>query len=175
VVRVHPEFLDKQKLPPKLVGKDIWRQRFEDIAAFERHLARSGTVVLKFFLHVSKEEQRQRFLDRIDEPGKRWKLSMGDVAERNRWDEYMSAYEDMIRHTSSADAPWFVVPADKKWFTRIVVAAAMIDALEKLDLNFPTVAGAALDELKQARVALEAEAPPARRKGARKRTGKRAR
>ena len=123
-VRVHKELLERQKLPKKLVGKDIWQQRFDDIRAFERHLARNGTLILKFFLNVSREEQRKRFLDRIDEPAKRWKFSMGDVAERKLWAKYMAAYEDMIRQTSTPEAPWFVVPADHKWFTRLVVAGA---------------------------------------------------
>ena len=117
-VRVHKELLERQKLPKQLVGKNIWQQRFDDIRAFERHLARNGTLILKFFLNVSKDEQRKRFLERIDEPAKRWKFSMGDVAERKLWDQYMDAYEDMIRQTSTPEAPWFVVPADHKWFTR---------------------------------------------------------
>ena len=125
-MRVHPELLERKRLPRRSIGKDIWQQRFEDIRAFERHLARNGTLVLKFFLNVSKEEQRKRFLDRIDEPGKRWKFSMDDVSERKLWPKYMAAYEDMIRQTSTPEAPWFVVPADHKWFTRLVVAAAMV-------------------------------------------------
>ena len=132
-VRVHPELLDREKLPKPAAGKDIWQQRFEDIRAFERHLARNGTLILKFFLNISKDEQRKRFLDRIDEPAKRWKFSMGDVAERKLWDKYMAAYEDMIRHTSTPEAPWFVVPADHKWFTRMVVAGAMVQAMQGLD------------------------------------------
>ncbi|MFZ0105034.1 MAG: polyphosphate kinase 2 family protein, partial [Pseudolabrys sp.] len=130
VVRVHSELLERQKLPKPLVGKDIWNQRFDDICAFERHLARNGTRILKFFLHVSKEEQRKRFLARIDEPAKRWKFSMADVAERKFWDKYQEAYEDMIRHTSHPEAPWFVVPADHKWFTRMVVAGALVQELQ---------------------------------------------
>ena len=122
VVRVHPELLDREKLPASLNGKDIWQHRFDDICAFERHLARNGTRILKFFLHVSKEEQRKRFLERIEEPAKRWKFSFSDVEERKFWDKYQAAYEDMIRHTSPPEAPWFVVPADHKWFTRMVVA-----------------------------------------------------
>jgi polyphosphate kinase 2 (PPK2 family) len=120
-VRVHPEILAKEKMPTNLVTKDIWKERFKDIRAFERYLARNGTLILKFFLHVSKEEQKRRFLERIDEPSKNWKFSMGDVAERKLWDQYMAAYEDMIRHTSRPEAPWHVVPADNKWFTRLVV------------------------------------------------------
>jgi PPK2 family polyphosphate:nucleotide phosphotransferase len=156
-VRVHKELLARQKLPKELVGKDIWQHRFEDIRAFERHLARNGTRILKFFLNVSKEEQRKRFLERIDEPAKRWKFSMGDVAERKLWDDYMAAYEDMIRHTSTPEAPWFVVPADHKWFTRIVVAAAVVQELESLHLEYPKVTDKALKELKKAEMALKAE------------------
>jgi PPK2 family polyphosphate:nucleotide phosphotransferase len=165
VVRVHPEILARQKLPQDLAGKDIWKHRFKSIRGFERHLAANGTRTIKFFLNVSREEQRRRFLERIEEPGKRWKFSMGDVAERKLWDEYMAAYEDMIRSTSRDEAPWYVVPADNKWFARLVVAAAMIDALENLDLKFPKVEGATLKELDQARAALLAEASG---KGARK-------
>ena len=129
---------------------------------------RSGTVVLKFFLHVSKEEQRRRFLDRLDEPDKRWKFSMADITERGRWDEYMGAYEDMIRATSRPHAPWYVVPADHKWFARLVVASAVIKALEDLDLAFPKVEGSALAEMQKVRAALLAEAPSGRAKGRRK-------
>ena len=157
VVRVHPELLERQKLPPQLVGKNIWKERFQDIRKFERHLARSGVVVLKFFLHVSKEEQRQRLLERLEQPAKRWKFSMTDIAERKLWDKYMDAYDDMIRATSREEAPWYVVPADHKWFARLVVAAAMIDALETLGLEYPKVKGKALEELQQVRAALVAE------------------
>ena len=157
VVRVHPEMLAHQKLPKQVVGKDIWKQRFKDIRGFERHLARNGVAVVKFFLHISKEEQRQRLLARVDEPAKRWKFSMTDIAERKLWDKYMDAYEDMIRATSREEAPWYVVPADHKWFARLVVAAAMIDALEALDLEYPKVEGKALVELQQVRAALVAE------------------
>jgi PPK2 family polyphosphate:nucleotide phosphotransferase len=157
VVRVHPELLTRQKLPDAVVGKDIWKQRFEDIRGFERHLARNGVAVVKFFLHVSKEEQRQRLLARVDEPAKRWKFSMTDIAERKLWDKYMDAYDDMIRATSREEAPWYVVPADHKWFARLVVAAAMIDALETLGLEYPKVKGKALEELQQVRAALVAE------------------
>jgi PPK2 family polyphosphate:nucleotide phosphotransferase len=166
VVRVHPKILEGQKLSSRLVTDSIWQERFESIREFERHMARNGTAILKFFLNVSKDEQRRRFLDRIEEPAKRWKFSMGDVGERGRWDEYMAAYEDMIRNTSSADAPWHVVPADKKWFTRLVVARTIVDKLGKLDPQFPKVAGAALEELAKAREALLAEKPgdkPARK------------
>ncbi len=159
VVRAHPEILAKQKLPPKLVGKDIWKERFEDIRAFEKYQARNGTLILKFFLHVSKQEQGERFLERIDDPAKNWKFNMGDVAERKLWDDYMRYYEDTIRETSRGHAPWFVVPADKKWFTRLVVASALVEAMESLDLHYPRVDDAARDELKKARVALAAELP----------------
>jgi PPK2 family polyphosphate:nucleotide phosphotransferase len=157
VVRVHQEFLKGEKLPERLVTKDIWQERFESIRAFEQHLVRNGTVVLKFFLHISREEQRQRLLARIEEPAKRWKFSMGDVAERKLWDKYMAAYEDMIRSTSAPHAPWYVVPADHKRFARIVVASAMIEALEGLDLRFPKIEGEALKELQTVRKSLQAE------------------
>src|SRR5580704_10192148 len=149
VVRVHPEFLKWQKLPSKLLTRDIWIQRFKDIRAFERHLARNGVLVLKFFLHVSKEEQRQRLLARLEEPDKRWKFSMNDIAERKLWGKYMAAYEDMIQATHRPQAPWDVVPADSKPFARLVVAAALIEALEALDLQYPKVEGAALKEIQQ--------------------------
>ena len=159
VVRVHPEFLDRQRLPRSVVTKRLWEQRFQDINALERHLARSGTLVLKFFLHISKEEQRRRFLARLDEPAKRWKFEMGDVAERKLWDKYMHAYEDAIRHTSRPEAPWHVVPADNKRFARLVIAESIVEAMENLDLQFPKVEDAALKELKKVRRALLAEAP----------------
>jgi PPK2 family polyphosphate:nucleotide phosphotransferase len=158
VVRVHRELLDRERVPRTLVGETIWQDRFQDIRAFERHLVRSGTLVLKFFLNVSKEEQRQRLLERLDNPAKRWKFSMDDVAERKRWDDYRAAYEDMIRATSRPPAPWYVVPADHKWFARLVVAAALIEALEALNLTFPKVEGSALKEFDTVRAALEAEA-----------------
>src|SRR5882724_7940068 len=157
VVRVHKEFLQKQKVPKELVGKDVWKDRFKSIRAFERHLAQNGTVVLKFFLHISKEEQRHRFLARLEQPAKRWKFSMGDVAERKLWDKYMAAYEDMVRATSRPHAPWYIVPANNKPFARLVVAKAMIEALEKLDLKFPKVDPAALKEMEKVRKALLAE------------------
>ena len=157
VVRVHPEMLERQQLPGKLVGKDIWQERFQDIRGFERHLARSGVVVLKFFLHISKEKQRQRLLERIEEPAKRWKFSIGDIAERALWDKYTAAYEDMIGATSRPQAPWHIVAADHKWFARLAVATAMVDALERLDLKFPKVEGAARKELAQVRNALVSE------------------
>lgn len=157
VVRVHPKILDGQKLPAPLVTDRIWQERYESIRDFERHMARNGTAILKFFLHVSKEEQLQRFLDRIEEPVKRWKFSMGDVAERELWPRYMQAYEETIRNTATGEAPWHVVPADKKWFTRLVVARTIVDKLEELNPQFPTVEGAKLDELMKAREALKAE------------------
>jgi PPK2 family polyphosphate:nucleotide phosphotransferase len=157
VTRVHPEMLDKQKLPPRLVTRNIWRERFEDISAFERYLARNGTVVLKFFLNLSKEEQRERFLKRLDEPSKNWKFSMGDIAERALWPRYMAVYQDIVRHTSTPLAPWHVVPADHKWFARVVIGSAIVSALEKLDLKFPRADKASLREFKQVRTALLAE------------------
>jgi PPK2 family polyphosphate:nucleotide phosphotransferase len=158
-VRVHPALLARQKLPSQLAAGEIWEQRFDDIRTFERHLARSGMLILKFFLNVSKDEQRKRFLDRIEEPGKRWKFSMGDLAERKLWPGYMTAYEEMIRATSRPEAPWYVIPADHKWFTRLMVASAMVEALESLDLAFPTVEGEALKELEKARKALQSDKP----------------
>ena len=151
VARVHPEILEKQRMPKKLVTKDIWKERFKDIRAFERYLARNGTVILKFFLHVSKEHQKRRFLERIDNQAKNWKFSMGDVEERKLWDNYMAAYEDLIRNTSRPEAPWFVVPADNKWFTRLVVAAEIVNALDSLNLKFPSVTAEARRELAKAR------------------------
>jgi PPK2 family polyphosphate:nucleotide phosphotransferase len=157
VVRVHPELLANERLPPGLVTPRVWKERFEDIAGFERHLARSGFVIRKFFLHVSEEEQRQRFLKRLEEPDKRWKFSLADVRERERWGDYMAAYEDMIRHTSAPHAPWIVVPADRKWFAHHVVATAVVAALEELDLRFPKVRPADRKELELARKELESE------------------
>jgi len=157
VVRVHPEILAKQKLPPKLVTKDIWRDRFEDISAMERHLVRNGTMVLKFFLNVSKQEQRERFLDRLEEPAKNWKFSMADIGERKLWDKYQAAYQDMIRHTSTKLAPWIVVPADHKWFARVVIGSSIVTALDRLDLQFPKVDKAERSEFAKVREALEAE------------------
>jgi PPK2 family polyphosphate:nucleotide phosphotransferase len=157
VVRVHSETLAKEKIPPRLVTRNIWRERFEDISAFERHLARNGTVVLKFFLNVSKKEQRERFLDRLDQPAKNWKFSMADVTERALWARYQAAYQEVVRHTSSAAAPWHVVPADHKWFARVVIGSTIVRALEKLDLRFPRVDPASLQEFKQVRAALENE------------------
>lgn len=155
VVRVHPEFLAKQHLPQSLVGKKIWKERFEDIANMESHLTRNGTVIRKFFLNVSKAAQRQRFLARLEEPGKNWKFSEADVHEREHWDEYMNAYEDMICHTSSANAPWYVIPADHKWFMHLAVSSAVLNTLESLNLDFPKVSKTRQKELASARVALE--------------------
>ncbi len=157
IVRVHPHVLGAERLPPELVTKNIWRERFEDIRAFERYLTRNGTVVLKFFLNVSKDEQRRRFLDRLDDPAKNWKFSLGDIAERKVWDRYQAAYQDVIRQTSSVDAPWYVVPADRKWFARVVIGSVIIHALDKLDLQFPKVDKATLEEFKKARMGLENE------------------
>jgi PPK2 family polyphosphate:nucleotide phosphotransferase len=167
-VRVHPEFLQRQKLPEAVVGKNIWDERFKSIRAFERHVARNGTRVLKFFLHVSKEEQRKRLLARLDEPGKRWKFDAGDIAERKLWNKYMDAYEDMIRNTSREEARWYVVPADHKPFARLVVANALVEALEELDLKYPKVEGDALKEMDQVRKALVAEAVSGRGKASKR-------
>jgi PPK2 family polyphosphate:nucleotide phosphotransferase len=157
VVRVHPEYLIPQKLPAKPRGDELWQERYRSIRHFEHHLAANGTVILKFFLNVSRDEQKKRFLARLDEPGKRWKFSLGDVEERKLWPKYMEAYEDAIRNTSTPEAPWFVVPADQKWFTRLAVAAAMVDAMEGLNLEFPTVEGEALAKLLKAGEALRTE------------------
>ena len=156
-MRVHPQVLDSQKLPSSLVTKRIWEERFEDIAAFERYATRNGIAIRKFFLHVSKEEQRRRFLSRLDQPAKNWKFSVADAKERSHWGDYMRAYEQMIRHTSSRHAPWYVVPADHKWFTRLVVGAAVIDALEDMQVAFPTVDPEKRKELEAVRRALEHE------------------
>jgi PPK2 family polyphosphate:nucleotide phosphotransferase len=157
VVRVHPEFLEKQKLPPKVVSGRIWKERYEDINAFELHLARSGFAIRKFFLNVSRREQRRRFLERIDQPEKNWKFSLQDVVERAHWREYMAAYEDTIRHTASPHAPWVVVPADDKKAARVLVAAAVVDVLRSLRSAFPTLDAARLSALQKARRALEQE------------------
>ena len=147
VVRVHPEFLAGQKLPKECVTKDIWKERFQDIRAFERYLHRNGTAVVKFFLHISKEEQQKRFLERLDDPDKNWKFSVNDARERSFWDDYMEAYEETIRETASENSPWYVVPADNKWFTRVIVAAAVIDALAAMNLQYPKVSEAKRQEL----------------------------
>ena len=157
VVRVHPQILARQRIPPRLVGRKVWDERLEDIAAYERHLARNGFVILKFFLHVSRKEQKRRFLERLDEPEKHWKFSSADVRERQHWKAYMEAYEDAIRATAAEHAPWFVVPADEKWFTRMVVAAAIVETLERLDLAFPRVTDAQREELALARAQLQRE------------------
>lgn len=157
VVRVHPEFLAGQKLPTDCVTKKIWDQRFEDIRNFESYLRRNGTIVLKFFLHLSKDEQKKRFLDRLDTPEKNWKFSANDAKERGFWDDYMRAYEETVQATATPDAPWYVVPADNKWYTRVVVAAAVIDALASLDLHYPKVTEAKEKELAIARAALVGE------------------
>jgi PPK2 family polyphosphate:nucleotide phosphotransferase len=158
VVRVHPELLRKEQIPNAIEKKKIWKERFEDINSFESYLNRNGVLVRKFFLHLSKEEQRNRFLSRLDEPDKNWKFSEADVKERERWEDYMQAYEDMIRHTATPHAPWFVVPADHKWFTRMVVASVIIDTLESLHLTFPRVDEAKRKELDAARELLLNEA-----------------
>src|SRR5579872_58003 len=151
VVRVHPVILKSQKTPPSLVGKKIWDERFEDIRCFERHMARSGTVIRKFFLNVSKKEQKKRFLERLDQPEKNWKFSTSDIRERACWDDYQKAYEDMIANTATEHAPWYVVPADNKWFTRLVVSTVIIDTLKSLDLAYPKVDDAKLKELAAAK------------------------
>jgi len=157
VTRVHREILAKEKIPPRLMTRNIWRERFEDITAIERYLARNGTVILKFFLNVSREEQRERFLGRLDEPSKNWKFSMADITERAYWNRYQAVYQDIVRHTSTAIAPWYVVPADHKWFARVVIGSAIISALEGLNLRFPRADKASLQEFEQVREALENE------------------
>jgi PPK2 family polyphosphate:nucleotide phosphotransferase len=154
VTRVHPELLVKEKIPPRLITKGIWRERFEDISAFERYLTRNGTIILKFFLNVSKGEQRERFLERLDDPAKNWKFSMADITERALWNRYQAVYQDIVRHTSMAVAPWYVVPADHKWFARVVIGSAIVSALETLDLKFPKADKASLEEFKEVRKAL---------------------
>jgi len=154
VVRVHSQLLKNEKLPPPLVTKDIWKERFEDIRNFERHMSRNGTVIRKFFLHLSKKEQKARFLARLDEPKKNWKFSADDIREREYWDDYQDAFEQMIRHTATKHAPWYVVPADNKWFTHVVVAAAIVETLEELGLSYPKVDAAKRKELQAARQTL---------------------
>jgi PPK2 family polyphosphate:nucleotide phosphotransferase len=154
VVKVHADFLAKQQLPQKLITDDIWDQRYEDIEAFERYLTRNGVCIRKFFLNVSKKEQKKRFLARLDTPDKNWKFSAADIRERKFWDDYMDAYEQAIEHTATKHAPWFVVPADNKWFTRVIVASAIIDTLASLDLHYPKVSKAKRVELAAARRAL---------------------
>jgi PPK2 family polyphosphate:nucleotide phosphotransferase len=157
VVRVHKELLERERIPRLLVTKNIWNERFADINAYEHYLARNGVVVRKVFLNVSKEEQKKRFLKRLEHPAKNWKFSASDIAERERWDDYMTAYEEMVQHTATPHAPWYVVPADKKWYTRLVVAAAIINALEELNLRYPVVTAEQRKLLKAARIALEHE------------------
>jgi PPK2 family polyphosphate:nucleotide phosphotransferase len=156
-VRIHPEFLAKQRLPPRLVDEDVWTRRQEDIAGFERYLTRNGVLVRKFFLHVSREEQKQRFLERIERPEKNWKFNRADVTERGHWKDYQHHWSEAIDRTSTKQAPWWVVPADKKWFARLVVAEALVAALEELELDFPRLDPVRLGELEEARLALEAE------------------
>lgn len=157
VVRVHPQILESQKLPKPLVTKRVWQERFEDIDNFERYLTRNGMAVVKFFLHVSKKEQKRRFMERLDTPDKNWKFSSSDVKERQYWDEYQDAYEDMIGHTAREHAPWYVVPADNKWFTRLVVSQAVVDALKGMNLKYPKVSGVERAALAEARRQLENE------------------
>lgn len=157
IVRVHREILNRQKTPPSLVSKNIWDERFEDIRGFERHMARNGTVIRKFFLHLSKKEQKQRFLARLEEPEKNWKFSAADIHERKYWADYQAAYEDMIRNTASEHAPWYVVPADNKWFTRLVVSTVIVNTLESLDLCYPKVEEAKGKELEAAKKVLLAK------------------
>jgi PPK2 family polyphosphate:nucleotide phosphotransferase len=158
VVRVHPEFLASQRLPDAVVrGRNIWKDRFRQINDFERYLAENGTVVIKFFMHVSKAEQRRRFLERLDDPGKNWKFSLGDVRERGLWDAYQQAYQDALRHTSTAHAPWYVIPSDHKWFARLAVSTIINRRLEALGLSYPTVSKTQRAELKRARAALVRE------------------
>jgi PPK2 family polyphosphate:nucleotide phosphotransferase len=162
VVRVHKAILDAQKMPPRLVTKDIWAQRYRDIRAFERHLADNGTLVLKFFLNVSRQEQKKRFMERLDTPEKNWKFSAADVRERGHWDDYMEAYQEAIRETAAPHAPWYVVPADAKWYTRLVVAAAMIMEMDRLGLHYPEISDRQRAELAEARSLLLAEGGKAR-------------
>ncbi len=157
VVRVHPQILENEKLPKSLVTKHIWQERFEDINNYERYATRNGIAVVKFFLHLSKKEQKRRFMERLDTPDKNWKFSSADVKEREFWDAYQDAYEDMIRHTASEHAPWYVVPADNKWFTRLVVSHAVVDVLKGMNLKYPKVSGAERAALAQARKQLESE------------------
>ena len=157
VTRVHKELLERQHIPPSLMTKNIWKERFTDINAYESYLFRNGIVIRKFFLNLSKKEQRKRFLKRLDEPEKNWKFSAADIAERACWNDYMNAYQDAIQHTATPHAPWYVVPADNKWYTRLIVAAAVVHALEKMHLNYPKVDAAKRKELEAARKALEHE------------------
>jgi PPK2 family polyphosphate:nucleotide phosphotransferase len=157
VTRVHQDLLAKEKIPRKLIGPNIWQERFADISAFERYLTHNGTVILKFFLNISKKKQRERFLERLEQPAKNWKFSMNDVTERGFWPRYMAAYQDIVRHTSTPFAPWHVVPADHKWFARVVIGSAIVSALESLNLRFPRADKASLEEFATVRQALENE------------------
>jgi PPK2 family polyphosphate:nucleotide phosphotransferase len=157
VTRVHHDLLAKEKIPRKLISPNIWRERFADITAFERYLTRNGTVVLKFFLNISKKEQRERFLDRLEQPAKNWKFSMSDVTERAFWPRYMAVYQDIVRETSTRFAPWYVVPSDHKWFARLVIGSTIVSALEELNLRFPRVDTASKEEFAKVRKALESE------------------
>jgi PPK2 family polyphosphate:nucleotide phosphotransferase len=157
IVRVHPEILQKQKLPPGSVGKQIWNERLADIAHFEDYLTRQGTIILKFFLHLSRKEQKKRFMERLDRPEKNWKFSAADIHERRFWDDYMHAFEEAIQATAGKHAPWYVMPADNKWFTRLIVAAAIVEAVENLDLGYPQIDAAKKKELAEARAALTRE------------------
>ncbi len=157
IVRVHPTFLRVEKLPDHLITKHIWDERYEDIKAFERYLTLNGVIIRKFFLHVSKEEQKKRFLERLEDPKKNWKFSMADVQERGFWKDYQEAYEEMIQHTATKHAPWYVIPADNKWFTRLAVASAIIETLDELDLAFPKVDEAKKKELQAVRESLLAQ------------------
>ena len=166
VTRVHPDILAREKIPSKLVTKNIWRERFEDISAFERYLSRQGTVILKFFLNVSKQEQRERFLDRLEQPSKNWKFSMNDITERGWWSRYQAVYQDIVRHTATPHSPWFVVPADHKWFARVVIGSTIVAALDGLNLRFPRVDKASQQEFAKVREALEQEGKSKTRKQA---------
>ena len=164
VVRVHPELLDRQRIPKPLAGNGIWKGRYQDINCFERYLTRQGMVVLKFFLNVSRDEQRERFLDRLEDPAKLWKFSMDDIKERALWPRYQAVYQDIVRHTSTTHAPWYVVPADHKWFARVVIGSVINAALEKLDLRFPRADKASLGEFDEVRKALEKEGKGGKRR-----------
>ena len=157
VVRVHPEILEKQRIPPECLGDDLWKKRYKDIRSFERYLGHNGVVIRKFFLHLSRKEQKKRFLARIDDPAKNWKFSSADAAERRCWKDYMGAYEEMIRNTATGNAPWYVVPADNKWYTRLIVASVVVDTLASLNLRYPKVGADKRRELAAARKALLAE------------------
>jgi PPK2 family polyphosphate:nucleotide phosphotransferase len=169
ITRVHPEILANQQLPQRLISKKIWNERFEDVVAFERYLGRQGVVIRKFFLYLSKEEQRQRFLSRLNEPEKNWKFSMGDLHERQHFDEYVAAYEDVIKHTAKKRAPWYVVPADKKWFTRLVVASAVVEAIASVEPAFPQVVPKLRDQLQEARAFLEGDGAKGAKAGGKRR------